>query len=163
MFVSGNELYGVIAALLLATPTVIWLGLRIYAMLAALIGCKRCRRLSDGERMERCPLSAGMLEELEKSGRNIRWALIGLLILLVVWWLIGTVSDQSIAVGAVSIGAVVCCVLILFAAVSRIVTSMRIPASFRCRKNVLESMRKNGRGFGWLLLAYIVVHILLTI
>ena len=32
MFVSGNELYGVIAALLLATPTVIWLGLRMYAV-----------------------------------------------------------------------------------------------------------------------------------
>ena len=163
MLASVNGLYGMIAALLLAAPAAVWLGLRLYAVIAAAAGCRKCRRLSESERTERCPLSAVVLAEIEDAGKNVRRVLIGLLIVLVAWWLLGTASDQNIALSGISLGAIVCCVMILIKAVTRLIIGMALPRTFRCRSSVIEAMRKNGAGFGWLLAAYLVVHILLNV
>lgn len=163
MLTSGNGIYGVIAVLLLAAPVVVWLGLRLYTAIAPTVCCRGCRRLSESERTERCPLSAGMLEELEKAGRNVRWALIVLLILLVGWWMLGTTSDQSMAINGIGLGALSCCAIIVLGMLTKLIASIALPAAFSCRTRVLQSLKKNGGGFGWLLLVYVIVHILLTI
>ncbi len=158
---SSESLITILAAGAIALPVVLWLGLRLYVTAAA-IGCRRCGRLSESERATRCMIPANVLEQLGKTGSGMKRALIVLLVLLIALWLLGTTAQQRLAVDGIGIAALVCGGLFVVIKLTAFLTGLFVPAALACRAKLLLALKTSGRGIGWIIAAYAVVHLLLT-
>ncbi len=159
--IRSDTLIVILATTAIALPVVLWLGLRLYVTAAA-IGCRRCRRLSESERSARCMIPASVLEQLEKTGSSMRWSLIGLLVLLTALWLLGTTAQQRLAVDSIGIAALVCGGLFVLIKLTAFLTRLFVPSALSCRTKMLAAIKTSGKGIGWMIAAYAVVHLLLT-
>ncbi len=155
---SSSTLMIILTATAFAVPAVVWLCLRVYAVVCAAVRCRRCRGSREG-----CPLPETVLREIETAGRNLTWMLAAVLVLLVGLWLLGTSADQRIAVGGIGIGALTACGMFVFSMLTNKVLSMILPGGMICRARLIAAVRKNSGRTGWMIALYVLVHMLLSI